>query len=309
MSAKSLRQRYMRRLVGMRKYSTVTAWGIVGSYVLQILIAATLGYILVSHSVTFATILLAILLQIFIATRLRGLNNIIHECSHHTFSTNRLNNERVGKMCAAILMNSFEDYRDEHLTHHAHLGDYLHDRDFAGIQELGLHEPLTKKIVARHMIRPFLCQHLPYYLRVNLTNRDGSMFWWIKVALLFFVIAFSVVVPLAGVLFLVIPFVFLFTTLNYWADCLDHAGLVESGDDFDASRNICAPYLVRVIFFPRNDCFHLVHHLFPQVPARHLSRTHELLVEDSDYRSRRNAVPRRSLSESNVSEPGAATVS
>jgi len=86
------------------------------------------------------------------------------------------------------------------------------------------------------------------------------------------------------------PLFLVFPTLNYWADCLDHAGLTDNEDDLDASRNMLAPKMLRVLFFPRNDCFHLVHHLFPQVPARHLDKGHDLLAKDEVYSSRHNAV-------------------
>jgi hypothetical protein len=45
-----------------------------------------------------------------------------------------------------------------------------------------------------------------------------------------------------------------------------------------------------VILFPRNDCFHLVHHLFPQVPARHLESVHTELSSDPVYQSQELAV-------------------
>ncbi|MEO1468088.1 MAG: hypothetical protein AAFV86_03455, partial [Pseudomonadota bacterium] len=40
------------------------------------------------------------------------------------------------------------------------------------------------------------------------------------------------------------------------------------------------------IVFPRNDCFHLIHHLFPTVPADHLDYCHERLLGDPAYRER-----------------------
>jgi fatty acid desaturase len=80
--------------------------------------------------------------------------------------------------------------------------------------------------------------------------------------------------------------------MNYWTDCMDHAGLVASEDELDSSRNIVAPGLVRWLLFPRSDCFHLVHHLFPHIPARHLESCHRLLEWDNDYASRRNATRR-----------------
>jgi fatty acid desaturase len=49
---------------------------------------------------------------------------------------------------------------------------------------------------------------------------------------------------------------------------------------------------VRLIFFPRNDSYHLVHHLFPQIPARHLHQAHQELCRDPSYRRLPSAVSR-----------------
>lgn len=276
----------------MQKYSYVTSWAIVALYVSQIIIAISLGYIIINSSISEVTVTITILLQLFVATRFRGINNIIHECSHSTFSEVRDENQTIGKVCAVLTMNCFKDYRDEHLTHHMHLGDYEKDRDFQGIKELRLDEPLTFSVILRHLITPFVGRHLPYYIKLDLSERDGRMYQYSKIGLLFLVIAFSAAVPLAGVLFILIPYLFFFSALNYWADCLDHAGLVASDNELEASRNIAAARWFRVLFFPRNDSFHLVHHLFPQVPARYLEAVHETLKSDPEYNKLSNAVPR-----------------
>lgn len=290
MSAEVIRKKYAPKLIGLAKYSRVTAWVIVGGYIAQIIAAIVAGHILMQQPQSWLTALVSVFLIVFIGTRLRGLNNIVHECSHATFSTVRSDNAVIGKICSSLTLGSFMDYREEHLSHHAHLGDYERDMDLAGIKDLKLHEPLSRRVLLRHITNPMLGRHLPYYLRVNLSSRDGVVFFVMKIALLFFAIAFSVVVPVTGVLFMIVPFVFAYSTLNYWADCLDHAGLAAEDDDLDASRNIVAPKVLRWLFFPRNDCFHLVHHLFPNVPARHLETAHLQLSTDEAYRARPNAV-------------------
>ena len=282
MNAKTLRQKYMRDFVGMDKYSRLNAWAIFGGYLLQIVIAIIAGSILVTLPATALTITIGAVLMLMIGTRLRGLNNIIHECSHYTFSEHREDNARIGKLCASILFNSFTDYRDEHLSHHAHLGDYEQDLDLQGIEDLRLHDPLTPRVILRHLMVPLLGRHLPYYLGLNFSQRDGRVYTALKVAILAGAAAYTLAFPLAGLLFVIVPFALIYSALNYWADCMDHAGLIEAG--------VLAPGVVRWMFFPRNDCYHLVHHLFPQVPARHLGETHERLAKDALYRSRANAV-------------------
>jgi fatty acid desaturase len=65
---------------------------------------------------------------------------------------------------------------------------------------------------------------------------------------------------------------------------------VGAKDELEASRNVLAPAPIRWLFFPRNDCYHLVHHLFPQVPARHLDVAHAELSKDPAYNSQPAAV-------------------
>lgn len=290
MSAKQLRAKYTRTFVGLDKYSRSTAWFILASYLFQIILAISLGAILLGAPISGWDVFGIALLMLFIGTRLRGLNNIIHECSHATFSTYRADNARVGKICAALLFNSFSAYRDEHLSHHAHLGDYDHDLDLQGIEGLKLHEGLTWKVVLRHAVTPLIGRHLPYYLGLNMSAQDGKLFQVLQYSILAMALIFTAVFPMTGLLFVIVPFVFVYSALNYWADCLDHAGIVATGDDLTASRNILAPSVLRWLFFPRNDCYHLVHHLFPHIPARHLSASHEMLTQDELYASQPNAV-------------------
>lgn len=290
MSAKQLRAKYTRRFVGLDKYARFTAWFILASYIFQIIGAAVAGGYLISLPQSLWTWAGSAFLIVFVGTRMRGLNNIIHECSHATFSALRADNARIGKISAALLFNSFSAYRDEHLSHHAHLGDYEHDLDLQGIQDLKLHEPLTTRVILRHAVTPLIGRHLPYYLGLNMSSQDGLQYQWLKIGLLAAIPVVTLFFPLTSVLFLIMPFVFVYSALNYWADCLDHAGIVDTGDDLTASRNILAPAFFRWMFFPRNDCYHLVHHLFPHVPARHLGASHELLTQDALYASQPNAV-------------------
>lgn len=290
MSATLLRNRYLRQFAGMGKYSALTAWSIVAVYVVQAFAAGAAGTWLLSQQITWGSAGIILALMLFIGTRFRGLNNIIHECSHATFAARREDNSLIGKICACLVFSSFLDYRDEHLSHHAHLGDYEKDQDLSGIRDLGLHDQLTTKVVLRHLITPFLGRHLPYYLHLNFSVRDGAPFLILKAVILLVVAAYLLYFPIPTMLFVVLPYVLFYSALNYWADCMDHAGLIEEDDDLSASRNLLAPKILRVFFFPRNDCYHLVHHLFPHVPARHLGVAHRVLEQDEVYASQPNAV-------------------
>lgn len=290
MSVEILRKRFMPRFIGMERYSRTGAWAVVLSYIMQIAVLVGLGRYLLTLQVSFLNVVLMGLAALLIGTRFRGLNNIVHECSHASFTNDRRDNVILGSFCASIVMGCFKDYKDEHLSHHAHLGDYDRDMDLQGIKSLRIHEPLTKMAILRHLTNPFWGRHLPHYFALNLSSKDGAFFQWFKSALIVGFIAFSLIDPLTATLFVLIPYAFIYTTINYWTDCLDHAGIIGSSNELDASRNVLAPLPLRLLFFPRNDCYHLVHHLFPLIPARHLDAAHEQLCKDPIYQAKTMAL-------------------
>jgi len=292
MSTHSLRTRYMRHFSGLSRYNSLIGRFIVASYFAQIVAALASGHVVLHYTTGWASNALLAFFMVFVATRLRGLNNIVHECSHGSFVEDRAENQLLGSICASVVLGCFKDYRDEHLTHHKHLGDYEHDLDLQGIEDLKLHDPLTPKTIVRHLVTPLIGRHLPYYLGANMSSRDGKGFLALKIALIVSAFIFLAVQPLTALVMVFVPFLLIYSALNYWADCMDHAGLIHSDEELEASRNILAPGLLRWMFFPRSDCFHLVHHLFPQIPARHLEACHQLLEWDADYAARPNAIGR-----------------
>jgi fatty acid desaturase len=286
MSGHAVRQRFMREFKGLSANTRNVAVFIVGSYVLQLVAAIGAGYWLLQRPVDLATGVALATVVVFIATRLRGFNNIVHECSHFAFTKRREDNALLGSFCSSMVLGCFSDYRDEHITHHAHLGDYDKDMDLQGIRDFRLEDPLTRRAIARHILTPVLGLHLPAYLSFNLSARDGRGFRAMKIGLIAAAAAFLLFDPLPALILVWIPFVWVYPAINYWTDCIDHGGIVASDDELDASRNLSVPRQIRAILFPRNDCFHLVHHLFPQVPSQHLEACHRELLSDPEYRAK-----------------------
>lgn len=283
MSGQSVRRRFMKQLAGLSKYPLWMAWGVLAGYVALILAAVGVGMWLLSLPLTWVTGFGMAVVSLFIGTRIRGLNNIVHECSHFSFSNQREDNVRIGAVCTALLTGSFADYRRDHMSHHAHVGDYEKDRDFGMLQALGLHDPLTPRVLLRHAVTPLIGRHLPYYVKLNFDREDGGVYVALKMGTLLAMGIFALVAPLAALLFVLIPRFYVYPTLNYWTDCFDHGGLVGERDELRASRNVIAPRPLELFFFPRNDSYHLIHHLFPHVPARHMKEVHKTLSQDLDY--------------------------
>ncbi len=286
MSGHAVRQQFIRKFRGLRGNTRRISGLIVASYVLQVMASIGLGYWLLQQPLTAPTGLGVAVVVFFIGTRLRGFNNIVHECSHFTFTQRREDNVLFGSICSSLLLGSFRAYRDEHMTHHAHCGDYEKDLDLQSKREFRLEDPLTPRTILRHALTPVFGLHLRQIPKANLSARDGELYRALKIGLIAAAIVFLLLDPLAALVLVWVPFIWVYSAINYWTECIDHAGLVGSEDDLESSRNFLIPKQLRVILFPRNDCFHLTHHLFPQVPSRHLDACHEQLLTHPDYRAR-----------------------
>jgi hypothetical protein len=107
----------MPHFTGMKRYSRLTAWLVVGAYLGAIVASIWYGIYLLALPVSASSGVLMMMISIFIATRLRGIQNIIHECCHSTFSEHWKDNGRIGRLCASLLMKSFRKYRDDHMSH------------------------------------------------------------------------------------------------------------------------------------------------------------------------------------------------
>lgn len=302
MSGHQVRQQFTSSFRGLSVYSRATAALIVVSYVAQVLAAMGAGYWLLQQPASVGSGLGVAVAMLFIGTRLRGFNNIVHECSHFTFTRNRSDNVFFGSLCASLVLGCFRDYRSKHMTHHAHLGDYEKDLDLQAIRIFRLEEPLTPRTILRHVMTPIFALHLPHYLSIDLSGTDGRAFRVLKLGLIAIGIAALAADPLAALLLIWVPFLWVYSAINYWTDCVDHAGLVESGEELTSSRNMLMPKQLSALLFPRNDCYHLVHHLFPHVPARHLDRCHEQLMQNRAYRARIAGAP-ESVASGNETAP------
>jgi fatty acid desaturase len=286
MLTSEIRRKYAASFKELRKNSHLASALILFSYMMQIVVVILGGiFFLHTNGINMALVPLA---AIFIGTRLSGINNIVHECAHFAFSENRVDNEFFGKLSSALILKSFAVYRKDNLSHHAYLGDYDRDRDFGNLRQFAFEHELTWQALGRHILTPLLGLHLRRYVRIDLTAKDGHSFAMLKLGLVIGAVVFAWFAPLAVLLFIVIPFVWINPAINYWTDCVDHGGLLHSGDDLLKSRNLIVPAPLRAIIFPRNDCYHLIHHLFPNVPVGYFDRCHTQLLSHPDYRKTLN---------------------
>ena len=282
------------------KSSTIGAALIVAGNLLAALIVALLSLSLFSYHIMLA-VPFYIVAIFFIGTRYRAFNNIIHECTHYAFARDRDWNTRYGKLLAIPLFTSYHRYRDEHYSHHQYLGDDDKDLDFAGTKRFHFSDMITRLVVIRHLVTTITLRHVPFYIsRVFYVREDGVFYNALRAAYLAGIVATPFVFGwLAGpTLFLVgyvlLPYATTFQIVNYWQDALDHAGVIVNDDELYQSRNsVVENRLIRSALFPRNDCYHLVHHLFPQVAVADLPALHRLLMRDDAYAALEHNMARR----------------
>jgi fatty acid desaturase len=252
-----------------------------------------------SSALTAALAAIGMLVVSFLtATRIRALGNIMHECTHGHFVESRDANNRLGQVIATILLQSYLRYAQDHKTHHAHLAELNLDRDL--VRYNGAHMSMGVSNNLWQQLRLALnwqCLRAGFTIRVweKMDSRSanlGRILW-----LLTLVTLIVACVPGMAAAGLLLSFCFFYPLLCVWSDLADHFVLRESSSEdsetneteerltrigsatLALSRNhIFSSKLVNLIMLPRNDGFHLVHHLFPSAPVTTYPAKHRELM-------------------------------
>jgi len=236
-----------------------------------------------------ASMLLYPVAVFFIGTRMRALGNMLHEASHRTLTRSPKLNESLGTVIAALDFQILRTYRREHMSHHVHLGSPHKDLDFAQRRGFGFAEKTGSPWI-RFVIFPLALGHLKAFLRPVLVSRqDSTRDTLLRVATYATLLAFAHFVFgwTALLLYYVIPYLTTYQIMRFWSDAFDHGVIIGEEEEFNRSRNHMFMWgWVNALIFPRNDHFHLTHHLFPNVPTCGLPQVHRLLCRDAAYAAR-----------------------
>lgn len=293
-----IRRAWARRVLEMDCHPQSLA-AVVGYIALQFVLGAAvsaLGVYLL-RSIPWLGVCLYPFLVFFLGTRFRALGNMIHEASHGTLVRGKRRNRVLGHLLAIVDFVCFDTYTREHFSHHSFLGDARKDLDFQQRWRFGFGEGTNGRMGTRHLWFPLLLLHLPVYVRPVLFSRRDP--WPVSVGRLLFVAGLLALCHQVGwkafSLFYAVPFFVAYQVIRYWSDALDHAGCLGAEDEFFRTRNhVLGAWLLNRLLFPRNDEYHLTHHLFPSVPTRAQARVHELLMGEPVYAARehsfRNAI-------------------
>ncbi len=224
----------------------------------------------------------------FIGTRFRAIGNMIHEACHGNLLEGKRRNRAFGHFFAIVDFVVLDHYTQEHFSHHRHLGHPTRDLDFVSRQKFGFGVQ-SQRFLGKHILGALTLRHLPAFLRpVFFSAQDPVP---VKIGRLVFLLALGGVAWFVGLrcfaLYYLLPYLVAYQVIRYWSDAVDHAEIISEADEFSRSRNhIFSSWLLNRVVFPRNDEYHLTHHLFPALPTRTAPLAHALLLANAEYRRR-----------------------
>jgi fatty acid desaturase len=260
-----------------------------------------LDYLLILSSVlssiylnNFFVYLLSIMV---IGSRMRALENLVHEASHFQLFRNKKLNDLIGMfLCAFPIVSSLLAYRKSHLNHHRYFGNKKLDPDLIRYKKMGIDSsPIGKRKFYFFLLKVFLLINTPKYIlgtvKSFIYNKEvpfyepiNRIFFYITLMLLLFYFDLWKLF----LLYWMIPFFTTFQIIRQMSEISEHGGIYEEKEFIKMTRNnFCHPIL-KFLIYPHNDFCHLVHHLAPFVAHYNLPRAHNILCSESVYASANN---------------------
>ncbi|KAJ7939421.1 fatty acid desaturase-domain-containing protein [Mycena leptocephala] len=202
------------------------------------------------------------LMVLIIASRMRGLEVLVHEASHNNLCTSPRAHEWFEFMFAF----------PAHLEHHRYLGDPVRDADIVA-------HDLAALRAAPHRLVTIRIHHHSF---IEFWTESAA--WPAKFA--YWALAFGAVHAFHawrefGWYFLV-PFLGILPITRWWAEMSEHAGMDMRGNFGNSRTN--DGFWQRWWMHPLNDGLHAVHHLNAQVPFHRLRDAQtELMTENKAF--------------------------
>lgn len=220
-----------------------------------------------------------------VGNRQRSLGNILHDAAHRNLSRHRRANEFVGQWLVALpLLTDLARYREAHARHHNMLGDARHDPDWIEPVPGATHLWVDTFCATLLQRQTWLAAWLGDLREPLPAGRRAAMLgWWAGACAAFALFAG----PSAAALLLALWFgarMSSYHLISVFRELCDHFGL-RPGGILSFTRDIRSRSPLRWLVHPRNDGFHLTHHLMPAVPYHRLPQAHALFRETALYRS------------------------
>lgn len=222
--------------------------------------------------------LLAPLAVLVLANRQRALGNILHDAGHRNTWREKAKNDLIARVLVApLLFASLSRYRETHFQHHLELGRAQGDPDLIpGQDQLPSSWTVSyaRCLLSRSAWLGSLGGHL-FDQEVGWRSKAFVLGWWACFGgVLTWLVGSNF--ALAFMCLWLIARATLFHCITTFREMCDHFGLLPGGV-FGFTRDMDCHGPWRWIIHPRNNGYHLTHHLLPAVPYYRLPEAHTLL--------------------------------
>lgn len=222
---------------------------------------------------------------LLISNRQRSLSNILHDAGHRNVHRNRFVNDTFAQVfLAPLVFADLSAYRDAHFRHHLQLGDPNGDPDYLRPVRTG----------SASWVRSYLSQALSFerwwgslvgHLASSSVSRAGRLyivFWWTVLCSSVALCSMEVLLTFVALWFVARVTAYHFITM--FREMCDHYGLAQGGV-LSFTRDIVSCSIWYGLVHPRNNGYHLTHHLLPAIPYYYLPSAQYMFSEMPTYRT------------------------
>ena len=224
---------------------------------------------------------------VLIANRQRALGNILHDAGHRNLWRDRRRNDLVTRLfIAPLLFASLTRYRETHFKHHMELGTDGGDPDLLFFARSGPTTWFSNYLNQVYSLNAWLSSMGGHLLsrQVRTASQLYILGWWLGAVALLWVLAGGDFTITFMVLWLLARAT-VFHLITTFREMCDHFGL-QPGGVFTFTRDMACHSAWRWLIHPRNNGYHLTHHLLPAVPYYRLPEAHRLLKGQEVFRDR-----------------------
>lgn len=235
-----------------------------------------------------------VLAVVVIGSRMRALNNLCHDGSHHMLSSHRRINALLMALVSYPILISPRAYLASHRLHHGELGHDT-DPDWMRYRELGLDRlprALSRRAVAWRLLRAYRTYVLGAQwsgLWFHRTRDLGLLIAWLIAALL----VVWTGTELGWFWYWAVPYLTVFQLVRFIGELSEHGGLYQrvpldtalATRAVAVSRNIVLHPLLNALIYPHGGGLHVLHHRYPGIPGPALGRLHRALELTDGYRN------------------------
>ena len=211
----------------------------------------------------------------FIGIKQYALSEVItHDASHYLLFAKKADHYRYEWLFSLPFFRTVREYRDEHIPHHAHLGDHDIDLLCFSYRAFNLQPIPTTWFAFQWFIKPILGYAFWYWLKnefvaISWPRTKGTIAAYACVT----IVSLKLGLLSHFVLFWIIPYLWCFTSFNYWQEIDDHysaTGIARNNRGW--LRNLLS----------HNSGYHFSHHVDPTISCLQIKEATHLTAQCQD---------------------------